>query len=117
VLNAKTQALDYKKLNTNARLFNKRAACVNLGGDSERWYPADKLKIVEWQPVRRKLDDQEGEGIVDYAARSPEQNRDLILDHARGILGINPPGTLRAGSQERIPSYQVLNSTPAKLIE
>ena len=78
------RSAEYKSL----RAFHKSARCVNLGGDVERWYPTDKLIIVEWQPVCHKLDDDNGKGMVDLATRTPGQNSALILDQGRKHLGI-----------------------------
>ncbi|KAH7395754.1 hypothetical protein BKA64DRAFT_68764 [Cadophora sp. MPI-SDFR-AT-0126] len=35
--------------------WNNNTACVNLGGQVEKWNPANKLMIVSWQVVKRQL--------------------------------------------------------------
>jgi hypothetical protein len=64
---------------------------------------------VEWQPVRRKLDDDQGEGMVDLASRSPAENDKIITEQARPLLGIRqtPPGLKGRESGPKIPSLKV----------
>jgi hypothetical protein len=78
-----------------------------LGGETEKWYPADKLWIVDWQPVHRKLDDEDGEGMVDLATRSPAQNSELILKEASPLLGIGQTIHKISASGRKIPLFSV----------
>lgn len=87
-----------------------------MAEDDERWYPADKLWIVDWQPVRRKLDDDEGEGMVDIATRNPEQNRDLILTDACPLLGIGETIRKVSASGHEVPSLLVGYRTKKSLL-
>jgi len=69
------------------------AFCVNLGGPPphDHWYPADALKIVEWQPYKGKVDDNQfTSNMLAVAKRSPDINRELILSDARQHLGLIP---------------------------
>jgi hypothetical protein len=61
---------------------------VNLGGDAphNRWYPADTLKIIEWQPFAVKLRSLPKDMIF-AATRAPHQNQDLILNDGIRHLG------------------------------
>lgn len=53
------------------------------------WYPADKLHIVDWQPVPHTLKGSHGETMILKAARFPHENRDLIKDIAFPYLDLD----------------------------
>lgn len=66
---------------------------MNLGGiaeDQKRWYPANKLKIVEWQNVAGKVHSDFTKTMLAAAKRNPDVNKQLITDHALPALGIEP---------------------------
>jgi hypothetical protein len=58
----------------------------------QRWYPADKLHIIDWQVVPGKVDNAFTKDMLAAAKRWPNENQDRILQHALRPLGIVSSG-------------------------
>lgn len=54
----------------------------------DTWYPSDQLMILDWQPYKRKLTTDITSQMLKMAAKPPDRNQALILQDARGPLGI-----------------------------
>jgi hypothetical protein len=68
---------------------NLQLRCINVGNDIDKiWFPSDKLKIVDWQPVTHVLDRPEDvQRMLKVATIIPEKNTDNVLNHAILELG------------------------------
>ncbi|KAB8292552.1 hypothetical protein EYC80_008261 [Monilinia laxa] len=87
----KTSVLTYMKTKypVHAQHFRSNDYCINLGSWSDkRWYPAEFLKIVDWQPVTKVLKGGYAEEMIDIAKTNPQKNQSKILDHALPLLGL-----------------------------
>jgi hypothetical protein len=56
------------------------------------WYPADALKIVEWQVVKGTIDSQFTQQMLDFAKRNPDVSQQSILNNALPALQITAAG-------------------------
>lgn len=67
-------------------MFNKNARCINVGSNAEpTWFPADHLKIVEWQIVKKNLPEPYVAAMID-ATKRPQQSKVAIKETALGEL-------------------------------
>ena len=87
-LNTSTEYATFHKRSN----FDEKALAINLGGASpnESWYPADKLRIVPWQPLRKQLPSEFVRAMLDSAEKKPKVNKNLHLVALRE-LGIAKP--------------------------
>lgn len=69
--------------------FAKTACCVNLSnGNEPDWFPADQLRIVDWQVVRPQLHHSFMKDMLAAAKKDPLENQTGILNYALDQLGI-----------------------------
>jgi len=70
---------------------DSNAYCIDLGSTPNgdiTWYPADKLHIVAWQPIKGLVPPAFTDAMLRKATRYPAQNTDLILSKALSQLAI-----------------------------
>ncbi|KAM0125610.1 hypothetical protein ACHAO1_010533 [Botrytis cinerea] len=83
-------------------MFNKNARCINVGSNAEpTWFPADHLKIVEWQIVKKNLPEPYVAAMID-ATKRPQQSKVAIKETALGELDF----------LEEDPFYKAFGITP-----
>ncbi|KAI9651394.1 hypothetical protein NHQ30_001436 [Ciborinia camelliae] len=69
--------------------FDVNALCINVGSNAKpTWYPADHLKIVEWQLVKKNLPDSYVAAMIN-AAKGPQASKVCIEETALIELGID----------------------------
>ncbi|KAA8564202.1 hypothetical protein EYC84_011148 [Monilinia fructicola] len=86
-----TSVLTYMKTKypSHAQHFRGNDYCINLGSRSDKqWYPAELLRIVDWQPVTRVLDRDQADEMIDIAQKNPRENQSRILNYALPLLGL-----------------------------
>lgn len=77
--------------------FDKNARCINVGSkEKPTWFPADHLKIVEWQIVKKDLPEPYVAAMID-ATKRPHQCKDAIKE----------TGLAELGFLEKSPFYKV----------
>lgn len=73
--------------------FDKRAYCINVGSNKRpTWYPADHLRIVEWQLVKKNLPEPYVAAIID-ATKGPQASKTSIKNTALPELDIVGKGS------------------------
>ncbi|TGO08888.1 hypothetical protein BTUL_0187g00070 [Botrytis tulipae] len=82
--------------------FDKNARCINVGSKAEpTWFPADHLKIVEWQIVKKNLPEPYVAAMID-ATKRPHQSKDAIKE----------TGLAELGFLEKSPFYKTFGIIP-----
>ncbi|KAF7867569.1 uncharacterized protein EAF02_009760 [Botrytis sinoallii] len=82
--------------------FDKNARCINVGSKEDpTWFPADHLKIVEWQIVKKNLPEPYVAAMID-ATKTPHQSK----------VAINETGLAELGFLEKSPFYKTFGIIP-----
>ncbi|TGO21637.1 hypothetical protein BPAE_0208g00070 [Botrytis paeoniae] len=83
-------------------VFDKNARCINVGSKAKpTWFPADHLKIVEWQIVKKSLPEPYVAAMID-ATKTPQQSKVSIKETRLAELGFLENG----------PFYKTFGITP-----
>ncbi|TGO53459.1 hypothetical protein BOTNAR_0295g00060 [Botryotinia narcissicola] len=82
--------------------FDRNARCINMGSKAEpTWFPADHLKIVDWQIVKKNLPEPYVAAMID-ATKRPHQSKDAIKE----------TGLAELGFLEKSPFYKTFGIIP-----
>jgi len=71
--------------------FNASSYSINVGNDEHKtWYPIDKLTIINWQVVKKLMDDEPYKTEMLAAAQYPQGAKNTIRACAMKYLGLAP---------------------------
>jgi len=83
--------------------FNASSYSINVGNDEHKtWYPINKLTIVDWQVVKKLMDDDPYKTEMLAAAQYPQGAKNTIRDCAMKYLGLAPLQLKTSGSESRL---------------
>ena len=63
---------------------------VGNGTNKIRWYPADRLQIVPWQPIKGKINSLYTKDMLEIAETKPRESKRGIKGRSFAPLGIAP---------------------------
>ncbi|TGO86607.1 hypothetical protein BPOR_0290g00070 [Botrytis porri] len=92
----------YMNATYHKTVLDKNARCINVGSKAEpTWFPADHLKIVEWQIVKKNLPEPYVAAMID-TTKGPQQSK----------VAIKETGLVELGFFEKDPFYKAFGITP-----
>ncbi len=75
--------------------MNPKYPVVNVGSKVRPVYmPAEFVKVIDGQPLRRKTTPEETRGMINFSCRSPFANATSISTYGRQVLGLDSPELL-----------------------
>jgi len=91
----------------NGGSFNAGTYAINVGSIAKPCiYPADQLRIIDWQVVRGTLDDNQE--MIEHAAKRPQKSKNLILDPRTEYGPLEILGLTHTASGQQKRFFEVL---------
>ncbi|MCJ1404423.1 hypothetical protein MMC11_007648 [Xylographa trunciseda] len=96
--------VEYFKQKYNTTLSWPNEILINVGNrENQVWVPSEFCRVLPGQPARFKLESGQTDRMVEFAARDPATNEDLICTAGKKVLGIGQASGLSNFGLEVVP--------------